>query len=102
MKITINGEDHFIGWTHLPNTEEMQGGSICEITKRGFIPVTKGISTLNPADSPNKIIGRKISLARALKASSFSKEVKKQIWDLYFKTCKSTKIDPLKIKTKIN
>ena len=60
----------------------------CTIKKDGVLVVATGFAVLCKTDQFDKRIGRKISLARALKTGGFNKKTKTQIWEQYKKTHK--------------
>jgi len=82
MKTLINNETYFISWVHSTK------GTVCNITKEGFVPFVNGESILAHGDRMNKKIGRHISLTRALKNTNWNKQQRKNIWDSYLSTQK--------------
>lgn len=49
--------------------------------KEKYVPVSSGFAVQSPHDNPNKFIGRKCSLTKALRFSD--KEVRKQVWKVF-------------------
>lgn len=43
-----------------------------------------GIAYLHPREIPNKEVGRKIALERALEKGNFNREERREIWEQYF------------------
>ena len=78
MKTTIANVDYYISFEHV-----ISKGTNCTITKAGFIPFSSGETFLSVKDKYDKEVGRKLSLARALKNTNFTKEQRKQVWNTY-------------------
>lgn len=50
------------------------------------LAIGEGISACHPGDQFNKVIGRKLALARALKDAKLNKAERTAVWDAYRKT----------------
>lgn len=90
MKATIDDENYQINWRHYHiDMEHFSGATACNIDlldKTGSSIRNKfGTALCSVKDQYNNNTGRKVSLARALAKSGFSKKQKKQVWDAYFK-----------------
>jgi hypothetical protein len=59
-------------------------GTPPKVAKESGVLLGEGITTLAKEDTPNKKIGRKLALARALKASQLSREARTKVWNNYF------------------
>lgn len=51
---------------------------------RGNETFVSGVARCHPNDSYNRNIGRKVSLAKALKILTKDRELRKRFWDAYF------------------
>ena len=77
--------------------------TICRIqninTKENhFLPTYRGKAYLNPKDNPNKIIGKKIALTRALVSMKADKYLRTIIWKAFWKWVESwKKREPVKM-----
>ena len=59
----------------------------CTIEKKHVTksdPIVTGQTICGPSDTFDFSVGRKISLARALKKAGFPREMRKRFWDAYF------------------
>ena len=50
------------------------------ITREGKERAYKGVAYVHPNDAPERKIGRKIALARALRESGLPKDERRQVW----------------------
>ena len=71
-------------------SEEEFEGTMCVISfgPKGTHPkdmqeCSVGVAFLNPRDNPNRAIGRKVSLARAIDEAVFTKETRRVFWQKY-------------------
>jgi hypothetical protein len=88
--VTVNGASYRVCFKH-----EYEG-TICSVQQLidgEHREVAWGESWRNPLDTPNKAVGRKIALARALGAYSdeFPKSERKLFWDAYFARLRDSK-----------
>ena len=75
-----------VKWEH-NRIDGMQTNTVCTITDTSFVDsviVAVGCSYLHPQDHFSKNVGRKISLAKALKKWAVDKRMRKQVWQAYF------------------
>jgi hypothetical protein len=82
--VSIGAKDYRVVFSH---TFEGTICSIQELVDGEHREVVWGQSKRNPLDTPNKAVGRKIALARALGdmfSSTFAKSERKAFWDAYF------------------
>ena len=61
--------------------------TICRIISESNEIISEGIALVHYKDRFCRKIGRKISLAKALKKSRLNKKTRKQFWIEYFKIC---------------
>ena len=71
-------KDYIIRWHHLPQSRV----SVCQISNTTRL-LKEGIAYCAPTDSFDKNKGRRVSLARALKALNLPKEVRMEFWEAY-------------------
>ena len=64
------------------NTDE--GVTICHLLNKHGLSVSQGAAYCHELDQFNRKIGRKLSLARALKAAFLCKQNRAEIWAAYF------------------
>ena len=94
MKLSIDGKNYQVKWTHLKN-KYPHIGTICSIINLDNNDITEGHSYVSEKDSYNYDKGRKVSLSRAL-SKLFStedsilvdlgiKDCRKEFWKEYFK-----------------
>lgn len=81
FKVQIDEDEYEITFRHFSKTSHSPGTS-CFIQKGAFIRI--GETILHPKDNYNRNIGRKMSMARALKEGFFTKEQRTLFWDKYF------------------
>lgn len=87
FQLKIGDDQWKVTFAHTPN------GTACFIQLNGF-PLIQGNSVRNIKDTPNKSVGRKLALARALPATGtiwFPKAVRKMFWDKYFEVARHGK-----------
>jgi len=83
------------GYTYKVHFAHYGFGTQCEINQvkgDALRHIASGQSNRNPADTPNKAVGRKIALGRALirhdaegnRRETFPKSSRKLFWDAYF------------------
>lgn len=87
MIVELDGNRYSVRWKYQqPGTKYLE--TVCLIKNLDTGKVVRDYAFKSPNDNHNKHIGRKISLARALKVMGFSREQRKVFWDAYLKTCK--------------
>jgi hypothetical protein len=84
FKVTINNNEYEVKFRHYHRDfDDKYPGTACFIVGvDGFIRV--GETLLHPKDNYDRNIGRKMSMARALKESRFPKGIRKMFWKEYF------------------
>jgi len=87
MKVTIGGATYKIAFTH-SNFQILKRLTLCQIFRVREDPpgdafVSAGQTRVHKNDVYCKETGRKLSLARALKAGGFSREERKLFWAAY-------------------
>lgn len=90
--VTKDGSIFIVNWNHFVDLKTSKNnstktGTLCKVHKvenneKKFL--SEGIAELSKKDKYSKNVGRKISLQRALKNSSLTKEERIHIWNDYF------------------
>ena len=95
MKVKSNSGDYDVRWRYgLGENQHIE--TVCTVSeidpnkigKERFHCLAVGQASLNPQDHFEKSVGRKLSLARALKLTCFCKAARKIVWETYLSTCK--------------
>lgn len=81
FKVQVDDDEYEVTFQHFPKGRGK--GTTCKI-KNSFSFYKRGATLLHPKDNYNYNIGRKLSLARALKKGFFTKDDRKLFWDKYF------------------
>lgn len=80
MKVTIEDKEYLVRWKHYTQNR-MPCSTVCNIDIEE-VSISCGYSTCAKSDHFSKQVGRKISLARAIK-DRFSYEERKLVWQAY-------------------
>lgn len=56
----------------------------CAITYIGYGDSHLGVAYLHPNDKPDKIIGKKVALGKALESGGADKELRRMIWKAFW------------------
>ncbi len=85
FKVQIDEDKYEVTFRHFNrnNCGNRHPGTDCYI-KEGSKPYWYGVTELHPRDTYNRNVGRKMSLARALKEGNFRKSDRILFWDKYF------------------
>jgi hypothetical protein len=94
MKFNVSGNEYDIRFKYVANANGRMETE-CKISRidpnkvgsERYTPVARGTAMQHHKDQFNKQAGRKVSLTRAAKKWSKSKNTRKTIWDAYLAVC---------------
>lgn len=87
MIVEFDSDRYSVKWKYQKSdTKHLE--TVCLIKNLNTGKVIQDHALKSPNDNHNKHIGRKISLARALKVMGLNREQRKIFWDAYLKNCK--------------
>ena len=85
----ISFEKSYLIKTMLKNTGRFD--TVCRIESETAGLLSKGVAYIHPNDNPNKIMGKKVALTKALANLQTNKFIRTQIWIAFWKWIESWK-----------
>ena len=92
IKFNVDSKKHVAVFVHLMRTNERPyAATLCDLYegdgKDGYL-VGHGQTICVPQDNYSRIVGRKLSFGRALKAAGLTKEQRQAAWEQFMTQCK--------------